>query len=294
VYFADVLNSRGLFQHLGGWVGASNVAGIQSRSQVVLQRAYQVLFHLEQCAQLEQIARSQFNSHAKSVANLPQTLQGWSPLVAGLIIELSGAMATLRILQNDVWQLATVASDARNAPSSMRDAFKNISRKYAAGERRPKWLMVVPQEIRQFITTYWASSGESVAVYRDVDQHHDVLARGCFILTDNNGVNRVSIRLPDNPESKSRGKFSYENCIDGWDLAHSAFSALHDLVENFATFYGALPAPLRQTIEFAPAIQHESGVARVTAIVLNDNDGRSGHVIGQDEEMRVTITQTAR
>lgn len=135
MYFADVLNSRELVQHLGGWVGAQNAAGIKSRSQVVLQRAYQVLFHLDQGIQPEQAARFQFHSHAKSTKNLPQIPQGWSPLVAGLIIELSGAMAALRILQNDVWLLAASTVSARNAPLGMRDAFKDMSRKYAVGHR---------------------------------------------------------------------------------------------------------------------------------------------------------------
>jgi len=281
-----------LFQHLGGWAGAPNPIGIQSRSKAVLQRAYQVLYHLEQCEKLARTAKSQFHSHTKSIENLPHALHGWSPLVAGLIIELSGAMTVLRILQNDVWQLTTTVTGVRNAPPSMRDASKDISKKYPNGNQRPRWLTEMPLEVRELITTYWRCSGELVAAYRDVGQHFDVTARGGFVFTDGNSVTKVSVLLPDNPELKSRKKFTYENSVDGLELASTAFATLHDLVENLAKFYQVSPAPLMQPMEFAPAIQHKSGVAQITALMLYDNDGRNGAIIGQDEETAVTYMQT--
>lgn len=265
---------------------------IKSHSQVVLQRAYQVLFHLEQCTLLERSARLQFEAHTKSSENLPDILHVWSPLVAGLIIELSGALASLRILQNDVWMLAACAASARDAPSSMKDAYKKLSCKYVTGHKRPKWLTEIPTDVREAITTYWKRSGESVATYRDVDQHHDVLARGCFLLAADKGVSKVSVRLPDNPESKSRVKFTYKKEVDGLEIAQNAFSALHELVEDIARIYKAPPAPLQRTIEFVPAIEHQSGISRITALVLFDNYGRTGLVFGQDEEMRVTLRKS--
>jgi hypothetical protein len=293
MYFADVFNGRGLFQYLGGWIGTLSGAGAQARAQIVLQRAYQVLFHLEQCDDLERTARSQFDVHARSITDLPDNLHGWSPLVAGLIIELSGAMGALRILQNDVWMLAAGAASARNAPSSMRDAYKSITQKHAPGLKRPKWLAEVPADVRKAVATYWARSGETVATYRDVDQHHDVLARGCFLITEAGVVRRVSVRLPDNPELKSRAKFTYGNRIDGLDLVRGAFAALHDLVEGLAKLGNASPVPLQRTVEFNPAIEHKAGMARTTGILLFDFEGRTGLVVGQDEDLHATIKQVA-
>ncbi|WP_437571880.1 hypothetical protein [Sorangium sp. So ce542] len=263
--------------------------GANARAQIVLQRAYQVLFHLEQCDHLEQAARSQFNAHARSVTELPDELHGWSPVVAGLIIELSGAMGALRILQNDVWALAAGAAGARNSPSSMRDAYKSIAQKYVAGSKRPRWLAEVPVDVRRAVAAYWESSGERAATYRDVDQHHDVLARGCFLITEGGTVRKVSIRLPDNPEQKSRARFDYVNKIDGIDLVRDAFTALHGLVEELARLGGASPAPLLRTVDFTPSIEHKAGIARTTGILLFDSDGRTGLVIGQDEELHATI-----
>lgn len=77
MYFADIFNSMGLFQNLGGWIGTLDGTGTKARTQIVLQRAYQVLFHLEQCDQLERLAREQFDPHVRSIADLPDRIQAW-------------------------------------------------------------------------------------------------------------------------------------------------------------------------------------------------------------------------
>jgi len=130
-----------------------------------------------------------------------------------------------------------------------------------------------------------------MAAYRDIDQHHDVLARGCFLLTEGKTIQRVSVRLPDNPEAKSLAKFTYENDVDGLELAHRGFSALHELVEEMAKLANASRTPLERTIEFAPAIKHHTGVARTTGLLLLNFDGRTAIVMSQDEEQHVTLRQ---
>jgi hypothetical protein len=292
VYLADIFNSRGFFQYLGGWITTLG-SGAMERAHIILQRAYQVNFHLEQGRHLEQAALSQFNAHAHSITGAPRCIQCWSPLVAGLIIELSETLGTLRVLQNEVWMLATAATGARNSPSSMRDAYKTIIRKYGSGSKRPKWTTEIPASVRNAVATYWEASGETIATYRDVDQHHDVLARGCFLIMEEKVIRRVSVRLPDNPESKSRVKFTYEKEIDGFNLAQAAFSEIHELVETLAKLGNASQAPLERRIDFVPAIEHEIGVARSTGLILFDLEGKNGFIIGQDEEMHVTLRQFA-
>jgi hypothetical protein len=180
-----------------------------------------------------------------------------------------------------------------NAPSSMRDAYKAIIRKYGSGSKRPKWFAKIPVAARKAVATYWDESGETVATYRDVDQHHDVLARGCFLLMEDNVLRRVSVRLPDNPESKSRAKFTYGKEIDGFNLAQTAFSEVHELVETLAKIGNASQAPLQRTINFIPAIEHEYGVSRTTSLILFGLEGRAGLIIGQDEKMHVTLKKVA-
>jgi hypothetical protein len=289
MYFAEIFNSIGLFQNLGGWIGTLDGTGTKARTHIVLQRAYQVLFHLEQCDHLERLAREQFDPYARSIADLPDCIHAWSPLVANLMIELSAALGALRILQNEVWMLAASASGVKDAPASMRKAYKAISQKNSRGSTGQRLSTDIPDDVRNAIAKYWTNSGETMAAYRDIDQHHDVLARGCFLLTAGNAVQRVSVRLPDNPELKSPARFTYDKNMDGLDLAHTGFSALHELVEEMAKLVNAPRAPLQQTIEFAPAIEHKAGVARTTGLMIFNLDGRTALVMGQDEELHVTL-----
>lgn len=199
MYFADIFNSMGLFQNLGGWIGTLDGTGTKARSQIVLQRAHQVLFHLGQCDHLERLAREQFDLHVRSIADLPDCIQAWSPHVANLIIELSATLGTLRILQNEVWMLAASASGVKDAPASMRKAFKAISQKNGLGSKRQTLSTKVPADIRNAVAMYWTNSGEAIATYRDIDQHHDVLARGCFLLMGSNAIRRA--RIPPKTET---------------------------------------------------------------------------------------------
>lgn len=279
----------GLFQHLGGWIGTLDETGAKARTHIVLQRAYQVLFHLEQCDHLERLAREQFDPHARSIADLPDCIQAWSPLVANLIIELSATLGALRILQNEVWMLAASASGVKDPPASMRKAYKAMSQKTGLGSKRQRLSTTVPTDVQNAVAMYWTGSGEALAAYRDIDQHHDVLARGCFLLTTGNAIHRVSVRLPDNPESKSPARFTYDKNIDAFDLARKGFSALHELVEKMAKLANAPRTPLQQTIEFAPAIEHQAGVARTTGLMIFNLEGRTALVMGQDEELQVTL-----
>lgn len=287
MYLSDVFNSRGLFQYLGGWVTKLD-NGTKPHAHVVLQRAYEVLYHLEQGCYLEHSARSQFETHIPLAVGSPVYVHCWSPLVANLIIELSGALGTIRVLQNDVWKFVTAAVGSRDAPASMRDAYKIIIRKYGTGSKRPKWLAEVPSDMRKAVEYYWVNSGEAVAAYRDVDQHYDMLARGCLLLMTDKVLTRVSVRLPDNPSLKSPTKFTYDKAVDGFNLAQTSFRDLHDLMETLAQIADAPRAALQQVMEFVPPIAHEPGAIQTTGLILFDPAGKTGLVIGQDAEMHVT------
>lgn len=184
MYLADVFNFRGLFQYLGGWIAKLD-DGAKSHAQVVLQRAYEVLYHLEQGDYLERSARSQFETRMRLAVGSPEYIHCWSPAVVNLVIELSGALGATRILQNDVWRFVTAAIGSRSAPSSMRDAYKTIIRKYGPGSERPKWLAEVPSGMRKAIQSYWEKSGETVAAYTG--------AQGSALDSGHNNVRNILI-----------------------------------------------------------------------------------------------------
>ncbi len=256
---------------------------------VILQRATQVLFHLDQCGSIRTQAIAQFSAHLQKEPQLPSSLHAWSPLVSGLIVELSGALAAIRVMQNDTWCLIASMCGARDTPSSIRDACAIFLRDSKHGNKRPKWLDAFNAETRNLIVSYWDTSGFQLANYRDVDQHHDVLARGAIFFPEREGQSRLSIQLPDNPEVKARSRFTYTKVVDALEVAKTGFTGLHDLVERIAESRGARPQPIGQGFEFDPSIVHQPGIPALTAIVLYDVEGKSGTVVGQNEKMQVTI-----
>lgn len=293
MYIADYLNSRGLFQRTGGWMTAADMKARGHAFSVLLQRASQSLFHLDQCDQLRMQALGQFSTHLGRESVLPTSLHAWSPLVSGLIVELSGLLAALRVMQNDAWSLISSASGSRDTPASIRDACATFVRQYGHGNKRPRWLGLIDGETRRLIVNYWEESGCALANYRDVDQHLDVLARGAMYFPERDGAFKLVIQLPDNPESKSRARFTYSTGIDALELARRGFFALHDLVESIAETRGAAPKAIQQSFEFSPPIVHQAGVSALTAIVLFDVNGKGGIIFGQNEKTQITARDIA-
>lgn len=263
----------------------------QRHFAILLQRASQVLFHLDQSEQLRTAATEQFAAHLRNEASLPEALHAWSPLTTGLIVELSGAFAALRVMQNDAWGLISAMSGVRNTPASFRDAYAKFVRNYGKGNKRPSWLDGFEHDMRKLLVEYWEHSGRKLADYRDVDQHFDVLARGAIYYPGREGAARLSIQLPDNPEVKSRARFTYMASVGASELAIDGFRNLHKLIERVAEMRGAPARSLQQVWEFNPPIQHQEGVSALTAITLNDGQGRTGLLLGQNENMQVVIRQ---
>lgn len=289
MYVANLFNSRGYFQRTSGWMQMPSTSSGGRAFAVVLQRAGQVLFHLDQCKQLHAHALAQFCSHLQREPYLPASLHAWSPVVSGLIVELSGALAALRVMQNDSWGLISAVSGARDTPASIRDAHATLVRRYGHGNKRPRWLETIDQETKSRVVNYWEMSGVHLANYRDVDQHLDVLARGAIFFPELEGPARLSIQLPDNPEAKSRTRFTYARGTDALDTAMVGFDGLHALLESLARDHGAMPQPVQQAFEFNPPIEHHQGTSALTAIALDDVDGRGGTVFGQNEALQVTM-----
>jgi hypothetical protein len=95
--------------------------------------------------------------------------------------------------------------------------------------------------------------------------------------------------LPDNPDDKSLKKFTYIKNTDGIELAIQQINTLHHLLDGIAQSLGFLPQPIKQSINFSPAITLEDGAIKSTAILLLDELGTRALALGQNEERRVTI-----
>lgn len=85
----------------------------------------------------------------------------------------------------------------------------------------------LPQALRQRLAASWTSWGEPVTAYRDCIQHYCPVDLGTTVMwmekTDS-GAWSTSARIPDNPSSRSRAKFTYAEKLDaltfGWESAN--------------------------------------------------------------------------
>ena len=287
MYFADALNQNNLYQQLGGWLPKLQ-APAQNRAHSLLQRAHQAFAHLFSVDEMRRIALGQFNQQFPSLVGQPRRVHAWSPMVANLLVSLSAAFAALRVLQNESWMFAAAVYNAKNAPTSLRDAYGKMGRR-GQGQKRATWVTALPPEVRNPFCDYWAQSGRQLADYRDIDQHFDVLARHCFLDLESEIFSRLWVWFPDNPESKAPSQFTYTRQFDGIALAHKGFSTIHSVVETLAAAAGAPRMPLERRIDFQPAIQLEEGVRRATAVLSTDMEARKGMVFIQTEERHLEI-----
>jgi hypothetical protein len=85
-------------------------------------------------------------------------------------------------------------------PSSMRKL----------AERLESDLTLLPNE-RSILQVYWVKHGLKVRDYRDLAQHHALLASDCRVLRGANGEPAIYLAIPNNPEIKNASMLSYEN-----------------------------------------------------------------------------------
>lgn len=275
VFHADTFNSRGLFQHVGGWFALHPSQSVAARLTDLLQRAAQALFHVEQAVYFEGAALAQFAAFSSQFSPASHHARGASPLVSATLIHLSSSLAALRVMQNDAWRLICVASNVANAPSSITDGIKMLAKgprsgKHAVGQH-------VPEPLRDLVTQYWKKHGAALVDYRDIDQHFDVLQTGCLLTFEKGKIASLTIVLPDNPEVKSKSRYTYYRRVSAVAFAQTAFARLHELIEEVASYHRGVPIPLQQPVVWRPALDvADVPVGGLAALALLDYDGRAG------------------
>jgi hypothetical protein len=87
-------------------------------------------------------------------------------------------------------------------PSSMSDLAKRL-------DADPSLL---PNE-RELLQSYWSQHGSVVKKYRDLAQHHALLASDCRIFEDTHGNPGIYLSIPNNPEVKSVSHLAYDSPV---------------------------------------------------------------------------------
>jgi hypothetical protein len=99
-------------------------------------------------------------------------------------------------------------------------------------------LKTCPKQLAAGLGSSWTDVGEKLKDYRDCTQHHVSMDLGGTIVTMKclgDGVWRAWARIPDNPETKSKKKFTYAAGHDaltyGWEVANEVLSLASAVVD---------------------------------------------------------------
>jgi hypothetical protein len=94
--------------------------------------------------------------------------------------------------------LATILRYAtrQNLPNSFNDLMKGLTKdRYS-----------LPEEILKLLSTYWDGVGKQLKAYRDIAQHHALIASNVTLFRSEAGLVGVNMLLPSNPEAKNKSE----------------------------------------------------------------------------------------
>jgi hypothetical protein len=89
-----------------------------------------------------------------------------------------------------------------NTPNSINDFMKKL----APNEQ-------LPQRVTKLVLSYWHSHGRKLKDYRDLAQHHAIVASDARIYLAPSGRPVLYLTLPNNPDVKSAARLAYANPV---------------------------------------------------------------------------------
>ena len=105
------------------------------------------------------------------------------------------------------------------------------------------------REATQILLDYWDATGKQLKDYRDVDQHFGNLTQRYFMQTS--PIQKILVQFPDNPETKSLKRFSYEKNINGIEFLQKAFIDITNTLDRLAELYGATKEAHKMSVSLA-------------------------------------------
>lgn len=128
----------------------------------------------------------------------------------------------------------------RSLPTSLRE----VNQKLTAGR------LSIQPDADSLITGYWAKAGARLRDYRDLSEHHAIVASDARVVRADNGRVCLYLALPNNPEVKSAARLSYDPPVH----------ALKYVVESFLTLCAFVSRLVDVMIDQVPS----SGMVAVT------------------------------
>ena len=220
MYLPELLNSEGLFQRVYSWKTDSSCP---DEFSALLYRASSCLIHIRRLTELNHRCVTEFGLFEDQLALGEDRIVYQSPSLLAALNEISPLLSSLRIMQDMLLPLIG-RTNGRSMPASINDGMKTLH------------MLGLSNEIRGILLRYWQASGSSLRDYRVLDQHHASLVAHTFLQI--RPTKKVLVLFPDNPETRTPKKFTYDKSINGIEYLHSAFMRLHAVYEDIAGALG--------------------------------------------------------
>lgn len=275
MYLPSLIDRVGLFKGLGGW--PTSVDGQRpSLLNQALFRATAILVQLQLIHDGEGFCRAQFERVREQLDLKGDRIGFWSPSIVGILTALSSGFASVRALQDCLPRLTGQTLGVGGVPQSMND-FKRLRRSD------------LPSRHVDLFHQYWINGGERMKHYRDLDVHHWSIVEHCYLhLVE---PPRVLVLLPDDPEILRRADQTFSKHVDGISVLQHAVRELDALVTELCEELGGTPRRPPLTITLEQFGDLRKGVSQTIAVVVNDQEGNSGVILGHTSDRQVSARQ---
>lgn len=242
-YLAKILNEYGFFLRLHSEMrDAKENQGFVIKAEHFLYNASCVLKSLERMYAAESstvglvrgyLNQLTFGSDKKFVVAAEPLFEVYS--------QIPGALGQLVIMQNQLLPLLQAIYKIKGSvPSSLKDAVGSGLEKYGFSK-----------ELNGLVQEYWNSGGKYIRNVRDLNEHFVALVDYSFFKYESD-PGQIVVFFPDNPETKSPAKFTYELENDAYETIASGIQALSSLLDCVLQKKGVAPSAFTNAILMSP------------------------------------------
>jgi hypothetical protein len=160
-------------------------------------------------------------------------------------------------------------------PSSMHDAMKRLAAHKVS----------LPDRIVKLLSEYWENSGRLLKAYRDLAQHHALVASDARTFFAADGTPSIYLVLPNNPEAKSPPQLKYEEPV------------VHAFLYLRRAFYELVKICYRVTRDLLGTDERTTGIQQVVfkaPMRLGGPARQEGHRLPVPEGMRRELSRLLR
>ena len=225
----SILNQADLFKRYVAYMDARTTSlELKQKLSELFFRANVVWVNIKNIQENERLALTIVESYRKQLL-LPANgrCAVAAPPIFMMSSQIGSALASLRIMQNMVRYVApALFGNGVAMPKSLADACKKGFGTYFKDP-----------SVVSLLQSYWVTGGAKLRAMRNVDQHYQNLMGKTFY-ESRNGLSRILMLLPDNPEGQSPKQFQYKEEINAISFLRESFEKLHALYDDLARLAG--------------------------------------------------------